>query len=459
MRTKRLTDADLGLSSPSHQTHIGLLSEMVSDVSKTDKTYEAYLYLGEENEWLPCYASIKSITRESGAVEAPRLKTCSAKINDDEDLYKLIRKYGTQEIRYLTLGTLPDKKIIAILHKEVPVRAPNASVQILSSIKEEPPSDGASVFGNIIYFGPPGTGKSTKIDDLIKGRVALRTQFHPEYSHSDFVGCYRPVVGSHTDPSKNMKSHEGNLTAGPVNYFSFVPGPFIEAIIQAFKSPDRIYLIIEEINRGNCAAIFGEVFQLLDRDESGKSKFSINPKPEITEYFQKKGISEFFKNGAKLEIPGNMTILATMNTSDQSLFPMDSAFKRRWQWISCPIDYSELLKYTKNTTPFIEDAFKVYNWIKILENINSLILKDSMEDKQLGPWFIKPDFSGRVSFDEFLNKVLFYLWHDVFKDEQTTSEFSPFKTDLPSNFATIQQKIRDGGLEAGLKTEVLAGAA
>jgi hypothetical protein len=143
-----------------------------------------------------------------------------------------------------------------------------------------------------------------------------------------------------------------------------------------------------------------------------------------------------------------------MNTSDQSLYPMDSAFKRRWQWVACPIDFDQLLAHTSGARPFLDDGKTKWDWIQILELVNKNIVRDRMEDKQLGPWFIKPGKDGLVPWDAFLNKCLFYLWHDVFKDEQL-SDLSPFKTEGPEVFGEVQANIRDNGLAAGFKPELL----
>jgi hypothetical protein len=133
---------------------------------------------------------------------------------------------------------------------------------------------------------------------------------------------------------------------------------------------------------------------------------------------------------------------------------MDSAFKRRWQWVACPIDFEQLLAYTGGARPFLYDGKTKWDWIIILELVNKNIVRDRMEDKQLGPWFIKPGKDGLVPWDAFLNKCLFYLWHDVFKDEQL-SDLSPFKADGPEVFGEVQANIRDNGLAAGFKTELL----
>lgn len=153
-------------------------------------------------------------------------------------------------------------------------------------------------------------------------------------------------------------------------------------------------------------------------------------------------------------MPPNLSLLATMNTSDQSLYPMDSAFKRRWQWVACPIDFDLLVTYTRGKQPFLDDGRTKWDWIKLLEQINKNIVRDRMEDKQLGPWFIKPTKDGLVPWDAFLNKCLFYLWHDVFKDEQL-SDLSPFKADGPEVFGEAQANIRDNGLAAGFKPALL----
>jgi hypothetical protein len=158
-----------------------------------------------------------------------------------------------------------------------------------------------------------------------------------------------------------------------------------------------------------------------------------------------------------LYFPPNFSLLATMNTSDQSLFPMDSAFKRRWEWQACPIDFDEIINYTHPTRPFLNDGKTNWDWVNLLELININIVHDQMEDKQIGPWFIKPSKNGSVSWDSFLNKCLFYLWHDVFKDEQL-SDLSPFKSDGPTVFSQVQNNIQESGLAGGFKPEILAGA-
>lgn len=324
-----------------------------------------------------------------------------------------------------------------------------------STVAEAEPLRYAGVAGsNITFFGPPGTGKSTEVKTMVAGAPMFRTQFHPEYSHADLIGSYRPVVGAETDPGNQVVGHDGVITARPVNYFAFVPGPLALALECAFRTTEHVFLVIEEINRGDCAAIFGDAFQLLDRDDTGRSEFGITLKSELLAYFKAKSTHYDIAGDEKLYLPSNLTLLATMNTSDQSLYPMDSAFKRRWQWVACPIDFDKLVAYAGGIRPFLDDGKTKWDWIQMLELLNKNIVRDRMEDKQLGPWFIKPGKNGLVPWDAFLNKCLFYLWHDVFKDEQL-SDLSPFKAYGPEAFDEVQANIRDNGLAAGFKPELL----
>lgn len=336
--------------------------------------------------------------------------------------------------------------------RTVPLRPPTAGTTALST---------SGPGANVIFFGPPGTGKSDLVKKAVGAAPSFRTQFHPEYTHADFLGCYRPVVGWEPDPANEITGHDGATSRRPVNYFSFVPGPLLIALERAFGTigappakQEQVYLIIEEINRGDCAAIFGDAFQLLDRDENGSSEFGIDPKPEVLQHLKSKNINYDRARNGKLYLPPNLTLLATMNTSDQSLYPMDSAFKRRWQWRSCPLDFESLLTYTKPMRPFLNDGKDKFDWIKLLQALNKVIVRDRMEDKQIGPWFIKPARNGEVSFNDFTNKCLFYLWHDVFKDEQL-GELSPFKSDSASTFGELQIGVENNGLRSGFKEDIL----
>jgi hypothetical protein len=309
---------------------------------------------------------------------------------------------------------------------------------------------------NIIVFGPPGTGKSTMVKNTVGAAAKERAQFHPELSHADFLGSYRPVVGIEKGTDDAIETYDGKGASRPVNYFAFVPGPLTLALAKAFSTEEQVFLIIEEINRGDCAAIFGDIFQLLDRNNDGWSEFGISPKPELVGYFKSRGINYDRLGDGLLRLPPNLSLIATMNTSDQSLHPMDSAFKRRWHWVACHVDFNEVLAYTHPIRPFLEDSKgNKYDWVNFLTALNKDVVRDRMEDRQVGPWFIKPDRSGAVSFETFLNKCLFYLWHDVFKDEQFSSDFSPFKKGGASTFGDLQSAIRKEGLAAGIKQELL----
>ena len=219
--------------------------------------------------------------------------------------------------------------------------------------------------------------------------------------------------------------------------YAFVPQAFLKAYIQAWKHyPDPQYLVIEEINRGNCAQIFGDLFQLLDRNSEGFSEYPIVADSDICKYLEEhfqqddsfasderieeeinalyseeyEDVMSKVKSGELLLLPKNLHILATMNTSDQSLFPIDSAFKRRWEWEYVPIRNAQ-------RGWVIEAAGKTWDWWTFLEQINSKIgsVTDS-EDKKLGYFFVKPQDNQTISADTFVSKVIFYLWNDVFKD-------------------------------------------
>lgn len=276
-----------------------------------------------------------------------------------------------------------------------------------------------------IYYGAPGTGKSYKVKSEKLQGVAeeniFRTTFHPDYDYASFVGCYKP------------KKEGEKIT------YSFVPQVFTNAYVKAWnemKNEEQkpVYLVIEEINRGNCAQIFGDLFQLLDRGDNGKSEYPVDADEDLMDYLiQKLGEdSEGIKDG-KLCLPPNLNILATMNTSDQSLFPMDSAFKRRWEWEYVPIRYTEAEAKDVNDnfhTFKITIGSNTYKWVKFLAKVNEKILAATYsEDKQMGEYFIKKDIDEKT----FINKVMYYLWSEVGKDLYNT----------PNAFFTLPQDFKD----------------
>ena len=209
--------------------------------------------------------------------------------------------------------------------------------------------------------------------------------------------------------------------------YEFVPQAFTNAYVKAWQNPDDpVFLVIEEINRGNCAQIFGDLFQLLDRDVYGKSEYPIVADADLKNYLLKEDVlgrdNDGIANG-EISLPANLHILATMNTSDQSLFPMDSAFKRRWEWKYVPIDY----KNDESEKFAINVAGRVYSWHEFLQKVNSEIYRVTQsEDKQMGNFFIRHS----VGEDEFKDKVMFYLWSEVCKEEAgTDNNFFRIKDD------------------------------
>lgn len=325
----------------------------------------------------------------------------------------------------------------------------------------------------IIFYGAPGTGKSHTIKEETKGKNVIRTTFHPDSDYSTFVGAYKPTMGNkerYADSGLLVKYQEdkGNHKKGdPIKeneiVYEFVPQAFLQAYIAAWKkycenpkqsSPQ--YLVIEEINRGNCAQIFGDLFQLLDRNEQGFSEYPINADSDISKYIREtftelglsiddhKIINDMYNDddddddvaqkvldGEIMLLPNNLFIWATMNTSDQSLFPIDSAFKRRWDWKYVPIteallrdEKGNVIKGNDGKPEHLDWVIKIgkreYDWWSFLQKINNEVIYTltSSEDKKLGYFFCKAQ-SGVISAETFTDKVIFYLWNEVLKDSPT----------------------------------------
>lgn len=369
-----------------------------------------------------------------------------------------------------------------------------------------------------IFYGAPGTGKSHKVNKEIQNTanaLVFRTTFHPDSDYSTFVGAYKPTMKSadrlysadelidklseiktlgHTYPchkfaAKYWYSLKG-LSAADIKrivvacdfpesmtvevgkgiaigeemakhvqndkiVYSFVPQAFLKAYVAAWQNPEQpVFLVIEEINRGNCAQIFGDIFQLLDRKD-GVSEYPIKADQDIRDYLAKEfagyDLEANILSGEELVLPANLHIWATMNTSDQSLFPIDSAFKRRWDWKYMPIhDAGE------NWTIALSDV--EYDWWDFVEKINNVIGNmTSSEDKKLGYFFCKA-CNGKIDAEKFVNKVVFYLWNDVFKDYELSDKvfqdgegkltFNKFYTPLgDANEATIKTLMENMGVE------------
>ena len=322
-----------------------------------------------------------------------------------------------------------------------------------------------------IYYGAPGTGKSKTIKDLTFGESVIRTTFHPDSDYASFVGTYKPiteeVILRDCYGKKVIDDDTKEVVKEERIAYKFIPQAFLEAYVKAWKklgskksgksdkSYNRIhpalldtpeiftknkaskkqFLIIEEINRGNCAQIFGDLFQLLDRNEYGFSDYpivadkdmqkylekefagwEITNKDEINQLYGEANMVNLIMKGERLVLPSNLYIWATMNTSDQSLFPIDSAFKRRWDWKYVPIREGRDKETNAPLNWYINTGDKQYKWWSFISKVNELIgsLTNS-EDKKLGYFFCKAK-DGEIDADLFVSKVIFYLWNDVFKD-------------------------------------------
>ncbi len=317
-------------------------------------------------------------------------------LNDDNDLmnYVMLLKHDIEEDKQLIeeiVGS-SNPKSFARYYEEIVEEA----VEELDSVLEGN-KDLKGV--NKIYFGAPGTGKSKYVNDTYYNKYAKRVTFHPEYTYNDFVGYIRPMV-----------KDNGNLV------YEFVPGTFTEILVEALKDPNNMYsLIIEELNRANTAAVFGDLFQLLDRKTDGTSEYRVN-NPDIFKYITKDEILKVnykYKDGS-IYIPNNLNIIATMNTADQNVFVMDTAFKRRWEFEYLPVKFDDDHPFKNNTIANLN-----IRWGNFVNTINTYMMSkenSSMmisEDKQIGPYFIKADELNDCS--KFGYKVLLYLWDDVFK--------------------------------------------
>ena len=325
-----------------------------------------------------------------------------------------------------------------------------------------------------IFYGAPGTGKSHTINEETKDEDVIRTTFHPDTDYSTFVGAYKPTTKEVElrDLSGHKVVENGEIVKEDRIIYEFVAQSFLQAYVSAWKKyadanegePQKQFLVIEEINRGNCAQIFGDLFQLLDRNDYGFSDYPIKAdadmkrqlqkafaglviaqKDKINAMYEGKDIVSQVLNGDILLLPNNLYIWATMNTSDQSLFPIDSAFKRRWDWTYMPISNAE-------KGWIIEVDGSKYDWWQFLERINEEIgSTTNSEDKKLGYFFCKAQ-DGVISAKTFVGKVIFYLWNDVFKDYEfgdaifndedgSKLSFDKFYTSEGKNSKVVEEKV------------------
>ena len=324
------------------------------------------------------------------------------------------------------LLTLGDKNELVIFEKTNIISFPfDESIIIKKSVAPNT-THGINPYHQIIFYGAPGTGKSHEVKKLTGELLdngdevdlsnVFRTTFHPDTDYASFVGCYKPTMKPTSKEEKTLTGKDEEIV------YEFVPQVFTDAYVYAYNNPDQpTYLVIEEINRGNCAQIFGDLFQLLDR-KGGVSEYKIKADKDLAQYLREQlgADSEGIKDG-KLCLPSNLHILATMNTSDQSLFPMDSAFKRRWEWEYVPINYNDTIKSgTFDITIGEKPNEKSYSWVGFIKKVNEKIFDlTQSEDKQTGNFFIKQSIDEKG----FKSKVMFYLWYEVLRDETENNKY------------------------------------
>ena len=250
---------------------------------------------------------------------------------------------------------------------------------------------------NRIFYGAPGTGKSHEINKIISGKIYTRTVFHPDLQNSDFFGCLKP-----------------RMEESKVNY-EFVPGPFMKALSEAYLNySDPVYLVIEELNRAPASAVFGDLFLLLDRNDDGQGEYDVDfPSPESLKWFN----YETGMTCEKILIPSNLYIYASVNSADQGVYPIDTAFRRRWQQEYLPLDYK---KGPVGKVSYVDknNNRRTIKWQFFVEALNNFLtsIEDQSiaEDRLIGQWFVKVKELDGKGIPE---KILLYLWDDLLRHE------------------------------------------
>ncbi|OWV17554.1 AAA domain (dynein-related subfamily) [Fibrobacter sp. UWB16] len=365
---------------------------------------------------------------------------------------------------YSTLSFLKDDKnqfhlrikTNVVQFKQNPLPEGNAAIDI-DDVRVNFQAPQNQLIKQKIIFGAPGTGKSHQLEEYCKtyfcdseisnsaeeiGKRYERATFYPNYSFAQFVGTYKPVQNTE-------KGKESEIL------YKYIPGPFLRILVKALQNPEQNFLlIIEEINRANVAAVFGDVFQLLDR-KNGVSEYPIAASEDIKKYLKDNGIDHC----DELRIPNNMYIWATMNSADQGVFPMDTAFKRRWEFEYIGINEKEddMKNYEIPMQKKEESSREWMNWNELRHKINDRLTDLKInEDKLLGPYFISEEklklVEGRKveNAEEFVkffkSKVLMYLFEDAVKmrprdlfDENTISRLR--FSDICEKFDEIGQRI------------------
>lgn len=321
------------------------------------------------------------------------------------------------------LYSLLDKRIVDLFYKSDNLWEhldESKLVKLDSTLTHVKPFE-SNLKRNIIYFGAPGTGKSYNLNRDIGDFNFERVTFHPDYSYANFVGTYKPVPENST-----------------VTY-RYVPGPFMRILKSALDNPDKPYvLVIEEINRANVAAVFGDVFQLLDRNSDDESAYPINASEDMKTYINKD----------QIKLPSNLFIWATMNSADQGVYPMDTAFKRRWDFKYFTINHDD---------DKIKDTYVMLNGVKVCWNRLRKLINDELlsykinEDKLIGPFFAFNEYHNQeipsdVFSDVFKNKIIMYLFEDAARSRRNDLFSGARQSNMNITYSRICEEFDENGL-------------
>lgn len=336
-----------------------------------------------------------------------------------KDGRKLDRSTDWQESAVLKTGDLVAAASAGRINMIRAIASAGFGSDLVETAKPETLPDTAEAGSgeNVIFYGAPGTGKSHHVDRKIANGLSFRTVFHPDLQNSDFFGCLKPQMSG-----KDVE-------------YRFVPGPFMQALAEASKAPEKqVYLVLEELNRAAAAAVFGDLFLLLDRKNDGTSEYDVSfPSPESKSWFEE----ETKTSHNALCLPSNLSIYATMNSADQGVFPIDTAFRRRWKQIYLPFDYQSGpdgdVAYTDEHGERHKLAWR--HFIRLLNGYLSAIPElEIAEDRLLGQWFVN---AGELDGSGIPGKVLIYLWDDLLRHEGRDQVFD---TDNVKTYGSLNEK-------------------